>query len=163
MNATTTQLEFSDIRTLTAALGPLTTFGSVDSDGTPHIIPVIPAWVGDALVFATHAMSHKVKNLSVRPNSSMQFLTPGEAFPDALLLKGTARVIDGDEERATLWHSGSFPWLPMMYPGPDDAGLRFVEFTPTRATVVRNGGRGPVERWRLRPLAGATTNQEDRA
>ncbi|WP_375399893.1 pyridoxamine 5'-phosphate oxidase family protein [uncultured Amnibacterium sp.] len=147
MSTSTMQLEFGDIRTLTVALGPMTTFASVDTDGTPHIIPVIPAWVGDALVFATHAMSHKVKNLRSRPKASMQFLTPGEAFPNALLMKGITRIIEGDE-RATLWDSGSFPWLPMMYSGSDDAMLRFVEFTPTRATVVRDGGRGPVERWR---------------
>lgn len=156
------QLEFSDIRALALALGPLTTFASVDTDGTPHIIPVIPAWVGDAPVFATHAMSHKLKNLAVRPKSSMQFLTPGEAFPDALLMKGIARVIDADDERTALWDSGSFPWLPMMYSGADDVMLRFVEFTPGRATVVRNGGRGPVERWRAEPSASAITDQEDR-
>ena len=150
---TTARLGFEDIRALTGSLGPLSTLGSVDSDGTPHLVPVIPTWVGDVLVFGSHAASRKVRNLADRPAASMQFMTPGETFPDTLLIKGTARVVEADDERLTLWDSGFFPFLSAMYSGPADPMLRFVEFTPEHAFIVRNGGRGPVERWRVAAAA----------
>lgn len=141
-------MKFEEIQTITTALGPLTTFGTVDPDGTPHLVAVIPSWVDGRLVFGSRTDSRKVRNVLERPQASMHFATPGEAFPDTVLLKGSARVVDGDEERKALWTSGFFPYLPMMYAGPDDTGLRFVEFVPARVVIVRNGGRGPVERWR---------------
>lgn len=148
METENTVLEFGEVRAIAETLGPLATFSSVDTDGTPHMVPVIASWIAGRLVFGTHAMSHKVKNLLARPNASVQFVTNGEQFPDALLIKGTARVVHDDGERREHWESGFFPFLPMMYGGPDDAMLRFVEFTPRNAFIVRNGGRGPVERWR---------------
>lgn len=141
-------LEFEDVLALAGRLGPLASFASVDDDGTPHVVPVIPVWSHGLLVFAAHAASRKVRNLRQRHRVSVQFLTPGETFPDALLIKGAARVVHDDAERSAHWSSGAMPWLPAMYPGPTDAGLRFVEVTPSSAVVVRGGGRGPVQRWR---------------
>ncbi len=140
-------MNLSDIRAVATELGPLTTFGTVDGDGTPHLVPVIGSWLEDKLVFGSRADSRKVRNLRDRPLASAHFATPGAAFPDALLLKGFGRVVDDDAERATYWACGSFPYLPMMYSGPGDPALRFVEFVPSAAVLVRNGGRGPVERW----------------
>ena len=141
-------MNFSELRSVATELGPLTTFGTVDDDGTPHLVPVIAFWQEERLVFGSRAGSVKVRNLLDRPLASAHFATLGEAFPDALLIKGAARVVVDDDERAAYWTCGSFPYLPMMYSGPGDAALRFVEFVPSAAVLVRNGGRGPVERWR---------------
>ena len=149
-------LEFDKVLLLTQSLGPLATFACVDDDGTPHVVPVIPVWSQEMMVFATRAGSRKHRNLQQRQRVSLQYLTPGEMFPEALLIKGVARVVDDDAERSAYWDSGAMPWLATMYPGPTDPALRFVEVTPTSALVVRNGGRGPVERWR-RPAASQTS------
>ena len=141
-------MDLDEIEAVTVALGPLASFGSVDADGTPHIVPVIASWSSSKLIFGSRADSVKVRNVIDRPRASMAFATPGETFPDTALLKGRARVVDDDGERAAWWSCGLFPFLPMMYSGPDDPALRFVEFTPSSAVVVRNGGRGPVQRWR---------------
>lgn len=136
-------------------LGPLAIFGSVDDDGTPHMVPVIASWWEQRLVFGSRAGSLKVRNLANRSNASVHFATPGETFPDALLLKGHAEVVVDDHRRQVLWSCGRFPYLPSMYSGPTDDQLRFVEFTPWRAVIVRNGGQGPVERWAVATEAGA--------
>lgn len=147
-------MHFDEVEAITAALGPLASFASVDADGTPHVVPVVASWSSGMLVFGSRADSVKVRNLVHRPRASMAFATPGEPFPDTALLKGRARVVEDDEERAAWWGCGLFPFLSMMYSGPDDPALRFVEFTPTSAVVVRNGGRGPVQRWRAPALIG---------
>jgi general stress protein 26 len=139
-------LGLDDVVALTATLGPVAVFATVDDDGTPHVVPVIPVWVAGRLVFGSHALSRKVRNSRSRPRASIHYLS-AERFGDALLVKGDARVVQQDDERLVHWESGLFPFLPARYAGPADEALRFIEFTPASALRVRNGGKGPTERW----------------
>ena len=141
-------MTYDEVKALAVELGPLVSVATVGSDGTPHVVPVVATWDEDVLVFASRATSMKVRHLRVRAASAVQVVTLGNPFPDALLLKGTAEVVEDDDRKQHYWDSGLFPYLPQMYAGWEDPQLCFVRFTPTRAFHTPEGGRGQVQAWR---------------
>jgi general stress protein 26 len=148
-------MTFEEVQREAERLGPLASFCTVGFDGSPHVVPLIPVWVEAALVFGARTESLKVRHLRRIPLAAVQFLTPGETFPDALLLKGTAEVIDDDSGKCSLWDTGRFPFLVQMYDGPTDPRLSFVSFQPDRASLIRDGARGATSSWRREETTGA--------
>lgn len=141
-------MTFEDVVDAARRMGPLASFCTTGTDGTPHVVPLVLVWVGSDLVFGARAESLKVRHLAERPVAAVQYLTPGEEFPDALLLKGHAAVVADDVGRRELWDSGDFPFLPRLYEGPTDPRLCFVRFTPDRASLIREAGLAAPDRWR---------------
>jgi general stress protein 26 len=137
-----------EVITTAQRLGPLASFCTVGFDGTPHVIPLVPVWIGSDLVFGARVSSLKVRQLRQAPRAAVQYVTPGEMFPDALLLKGQATIVESEEAKRELWNSGHFEFLTQVYDGPGDPSLCFIRFTPDRASLICEAGRGSPERWR---------------
>jgi PPOX class probable F420-dependent enzyme len=60
-------------------------------DGSPHAMPVWGVWLGDALLFDTHPLSQKVRNLAHEPRAVAHV----ESADDVVILEG---VVDVEEE-----------------------------------------------------------------
>lgn len=141
-------MEFAEIRAFAEVMGPLASFCTAAADGTPHVLPLVPQWEGESLLFGSRSTSLKVRHLRVRDVCAVQYLSAGTDFPDALMLKGTAAVLDDQDSREHYWHSGLFPILPQIYASPADPELCFVKFTADRASLIREAGQGEPVKWR---------------
>jgi general stress protein 26 len=141
-------MDFTEVRALAQEMGPLASFCTAARDGTPHVVPLVPQWDDEHLVFGSRAGSLKVRHLRDREVCAVQYLSKGTDFPDALMLKGVAVVLDDDASREHYWNCGLFPILPKIYAGPTDPELCFVRFSADRASLIREAGRGAPVKWR---------------
>lgn len=148
-------MEFAEVQALAREMGPLASFCTAATDGTPHVVPLVPQWEKETLVFGSRSTSLKVRHLRAREVCAVQYLSPGTEFPDALMLKGTAEVLDDAASREHYWKCGLFPILPQIYAGPADPQLCFVRFSADRASLIREAGRGAPVNWRRSRRASA--------
>lgn len=83
-----TALSWADVRTRVAEAGDFL-LATTDSDGRPHVVPVLGVWLDEAVCFVTFRQSRKARNL-VR-NSGCAVTVPG---PDVdLVLEGAAHRV----------------------------------------------------------------------
>ena len=61
------------IKAEAAGLSPWARLATVGADGKPDVVPVHPAWEGDALWLMVGADSEKVRNISANPNVALHW------------------------------------------------------------------------------------------
>jgi pyridoxamine 5'-phosphate oxidase-like protein len=64
------------------------------ADGTPHVMPVWGAWVGDALVFSTGRRTRKARNIS----ANARCVITTEHADEAVILEGAASEVTAPAE-----------------------------------------------------------------
>ncbi len=75
---------------------------TVDSNGTPHNIPICPLLHNDKIYFGTGASAKKVLNLKNNPNVALVFDDYTEAWEHlrGIMIQGRARVMPSKRFRA---------------------------------------------------------------
>jgi nitroimidazol reductase NimA-like FMN-containing flavoprotein (pyridoxamine 5'-phosphate oxidase superfamily) len=78
------------------------------ADGTPHVMPVWGAWVGDALVFSTGRRTRKARNIS----ANARCVITTEHADEAVIIEGVAGEVTAPAEldravRRDLDHRGT--------------------------------------------------------
>lgn len=141
----TVPLSWSELRVAVTAVGDGVFMATVGADGRPHVAFVSPGWTDDRLWISTFASSQKATNLGHGSGVAMTCTATPETN---VLIRATARVVDDPTEIAARWAEGVLPYDPAaFFSGPDDPEARFVELTPTMASI-HPLGPGPVRRWR---------------
>jgi len=123
---------------------------TLDSDGSPHLVPLAFMWFDGQLAFWTDPKSRKVRNLRRDPRITCLIETGNG--PDefrAVQISGRAEVIDDAD---TSRRAGEA--LSVRYGGPldDDARAWVESLVPVRVVVLVHPER--VVSWDHRKLAG---------
>lgn len=141
-------LTLDEIKTFAADLSPWAHFATVGADGAPDVVPVHPAWEGDALWAMVGATSVKARNVAGNPQVALHWQVTEKG--DGVEVWGTATVHDDVETKRRLW-DGVFDYnLNDFAPGgpessPDTA---FIKIAPERALVLYQYGMAGMKRWR---------------
>ncbi len=136
-----------DIRTFAADLSPWAHLATVGADGEPDVVPVHPCWEGDVLWIMCGTDSVKARNVADNPRVALHWQV--SEVGDGVEVWGTAEVFGDVATKRRLW-DGVFDYDLGVFAtgGPDDSpGTSFMAIRPSRALLLRQYGRGGVERW----------------
>ncbi len=140
-------MDLERVKSESARLGPFAHVATVGGDGSPDVVPVHPAWEGDALWFMTGASSVKARNIAHNPSVALHWQV-SEAG-DGIEVWGTAEVFADVDTKRRLWN-GVFDYdLDQFASGgpegsPDTA---FVAVRPKRALYLIQYGMKGRETW----------------
>jgi general stress protein 26 len=141
-------MEFDEVRQHALRLSPLAHIGTVRPDGTPHVVPVHPAFEGTTVWAMTGVDSVKARN--VRRQPAVQLHWQANEAGDNLMLWGRASIHDDLETKRRLWE-GVFDYdLSLFSPGGPDGSpdTGFLRIEPTKAVFLEFYGIKGRSEWR---------------
>jgi general stress protein 26 len=141
-------MDFDAVRAQAARLSPWCHVASVAPDGSPHVVPVHPAFEGRTIWALTGLRSVKARNVRAKPDVMLHWQVTEAG--DNLMVWGRASMHGDQETKRRLWE-GVFDYdLNLFEPGgPDgspDTGFLAVE--PVRAVFLEFYGIKGREEWR---------------
>lgn len=101
--------------------------GSVDSDGFPNAKAMLPPRRREGIRifwFSTNTSSMRVAQFRENPKACLYFCD--RRFFRGVMLKGTAEVLEGAEEKEAIWREGDTLYYPQGAADPDYCVLRFT-------------------------------------
>jgi PPOX class probable F420-dependent enzyme len=75
------------------------TLGTVNPDGSPHLVSVWFLCEGECCYIATASRSRKARNIKDRPRSSLMIDSRDPAASRGVTVSGPVRILTGDESR----------------------------------------------------------------
>ncbi len=135
------------VKTLSKKLSPWAHIATVGRDGDPDVVPIHPAWEGDALWFMTAAKSVKARNIAHHPNVALHWQVTEAG--DGLEVWGPAEIHTDRDTKRRLW-TGVFDYdLDQFAPGGPDGSpeIAFVAVRPSRALYLEMFGMKGRDTW----------------
>jgi len=135
------------VKTLSKKLSPWAHIATVGRDGDPDVVPIHPAWEGDALWFMTGAKSVKAHNIAHHPNGALHWQVTEAG--DGLEVWGPAEIHTDRDTKRRLW-TGVFDYdLDQFAPGGPDGSpeIAFVAVRPSRALYLEMFGMKGRDTW----------------
>lgn len=106
---------------------PISFLATVCEQERPHVRPMVCRMLEDGRFWsATFRDSNKVKQIAANPRVELCLMDNRMRHAR---VSGTARIIDGAEERQSLWELSE--QLHQYFKGPDDPRFVIVEIAPT--------------------------------
>ena len=132
-------MTWSTVSTHLTGLAHLATVTAVER---PHVAIVSPRLEDQTVWIGALRTSKKVRNVAVRPFGALVWSATAEAYVDVAI-----ELVDEVSEKRRLWNGWGYD--PAAFFGsPEDDGYVLLRCTPTSATVVTMGGKGPQRlRW----------------
>jgi hypothetical protein len=93
--------------------------GSTRPDGSPHAAPVWGVWIDDSVVFGTHRLSRKARNLKRDP----RVVVHCESGDETVILEGVAETIQPDDGIADAFEP-KYEWRPDPSTTGDESWFR---------------------------------------
>jgi len=141
-------MEFDDVRAQAARLSPWCHVATVRPDGSPHVVPVHPAFEGRTIWAMVGVGSVKARNVAVNPDVMLHWQVTEAG--DNLMVWGRAAVFDDLDTKRRLWE-GVFDYdLDLFAPGGPEGspGTGFLAVEPTRAVFTELYGIKGRSEWR---------------
>ena len=111
---------------------PISYLATVCEQERPHVRPMVWHMLEDGRLWsATFRDSNKVKQIAANPRVEL-CLMDGRMRHARVI--GTARIIDGAEQRLSLWELSE--QLRQYFKGPDDPRFVIVEIAPTEILLM---------------------------
>lgn len=145
MSETTTDLD--QIKADATRLSPWAHLATVGPDGEPDVVPVHPAWEGDAIWVMVGAGSVKARNVAHQPKVALHWQVTEAG--DGVEVWGTASIHDDLDTKRRLW-TGVFDYdLNLFSPGGPDGSpdAVFLRVDPERALSMSFYGINGIARW----------------
>jgi PPOX class probable F420-dependent enzyme len=92
---------------------------STRPDGSPHAAPVWGVWIDDSVVFGTHSLSRKARNLRRDPRVAVHL----ESGDETVILEGEAELIEPDDRIADAFEP-KYEWRPDPSTAADESWFR---------------------------------------
>ena len=108
--------------------------GTINPDGTPHLVTMFYGMVDDKIAFWTYRSSQKIRNIERDPRVTCLVETGVEYFElRGALIYGTATMLTDQND---VRHVGAQVLRRMMDKGEDDAIAALVEATAAKRYAV---------------------------
>ena len=139
-------LKIEDVEQIGRSLSVRSYLATSDGQGSPHVVPVHPAWEGATIWIMTGTTAKKTRNITRNPNIAIHWEASDAG--DGLMVWGQATVHDDAATKHRLWE-GIFDYdLSAFAPnGPDSPEIVFLAIEPTKAAYAKAYGAGGVQRW----------------
>jgi general stress protein 26 len=141
-------MEFDEVRTQAARLSPWCHVATVSPDGSPHVVPVHPAFEGRTIWAMTGVHSVKARNVRASPGVMLHWQVTEAG--DNLMVWGRGTMFDDLDTKRRLWE-GVFDYDLDLFSGGGPEGspeTGFLAVEPTRAVFLEFYGIKGRSEWR---------------